>query len=145
MRAEVSRILEEIPELAWVSVKPRGVQYIPPRFSLREYYSQPVLQYLERYATLRGFEGEFFLCLYDGWREYSKPYEKPIFVPWSEVDHSRFVGRGSEDEPRFVHLYSDGVFPTLPLPVLAFCRHKSDTSTLLIPDPHFLRPDFQEF
>src|SRR5690348_6962743 len=146
VRSEISKVLTDIPELAWVSLNSRGVQqYIPPRYNLREGYGRFVLQYLQRYATRRAFEGEFFLCLYDGWREYSKPFDKPKFVPWQEVDPSRFRGFGSQGEPRFMHRYSDGIFPILPLPVLAFCRHKGDANTLLIPDPHFLRPDFQAF
>ena len=145
MRAEISAVLNSIPELAWVSIDARGVEYISPRHHLEEENARPVLQYLERYAAVRGFEGEFFLCLYDGWREYSKPFDKPTFLPWNEVDHSRFTGLGSAGEPRFVHLHSDGIFPTLPLPVLAFCRHRGDVNTLLIPDPHFLAPDFQDF
>jgi hypothetical protein len=103
-----------------------------------EWRSAPVLSYLSDYGGLRRFEGEYFLCLYDGWREYSSPSVNPIFVPWQDVDPDRYAGVGSEGEPRFAHRYADSIFPVLPLPVLAFCRHVGDRNTLLIPDVEFL-------
>jgi hypothetical protein len=138
MTPEIEGVLREIPELAWVSVHRTGVRYVPPLLNRKLRYVGPVLRFLEQYALRRSFEGEFFLCLYDGWREYSMPYVEPRFANWNDVDKDRFRGRGAAGEPRFRHLDSNGVFPVLPLPVLAFCRHKGDLNTLLIPDPSFL-------
>ncbi|WP_263408899.1 glycosyl transferase family 90 [Terriglobus tenax] len=145
MKADVSRILHTIPELAWVQVDAHGVEYIPPRYNLCKARSRFVLKFLTQQGALKRLQGEFFVCLYDGWREYSTPFANPTFVPWSDVDPARFTGLGSMGEPRFMHLDSNGIFPVLPLPVLAFCRHRGDTNTLLIPDPHFLNTRFQNY
>ncbi len=143
MRSDVAQILVAIPELAHVALREGAVTYTPPLRNLCEFRCRPVLSYLSRYSSLRGFGGEYFLCLYDGWREYSAPSVNPIFVPWREVDAARFAGVGSEGEPRFLHRYADGIFPVLPLPVLAFCRHVGDVNTLLIPDASYLNNQFK--
>jgi hypothetical protein len=144
MDTEITQVLDAIPELGFVKVTTKEVFYTPPQCNLLEWRSLPVLGYLKRYAQIRDFEGEFFLCLYDGWREYSKPFENPVFVPWKDVDPTRFTGLGSEGEPRFMHRVSDGIFPTMPLPVLTFCRHKGDKNALLIPDAQYLPCQFSD-
>lgn len=143
--ADVAKILRTIPELGFVSLRNGSVTFTSPLVNLHTRLCGPVIAYLQTYSAVRRFSGDFFLCLYDGWREYSKPFEKPTFVRWKEVDSSRFQGTGSMGEPRFIHLHDDGVFPTLPLPVLSFCRHHGDPSVLLIPDWQFLSDGFRWF
>jgi hypothetical protein len=145
MKADISHILAEIPELSYVDITAKRVRYIAPRQHLSETRSFPVLSYLRRVAECGRLAGEFFLCLYDGWREYSKPVENPVFVPWDSLDLGQFTGPGSKGEPRFIHSYSDDIFPVLPLPVLTFCRHKGDVNALLIPDPQYLRSQFGNY
>jgi hypothetical protein len=144
MNTEIARVLDAIPELGFVQVRAKEVYYTPPQCNLLEWRSLSVLRYLKRYAQIREFEGDFFLCLYDGWREYSKPFDNPIFVAWKDLDPARFTGVGSEGEPRFMHRIPDGIFPIMPLPVLTFCRHKGDTNAALIPDAQYLSDQFAD-
>jgi hypothetical protein len=123
----------------------RSINYVPPVYSVLQSRAAPVLAYLRTYSSVRSFRGEFFLCLYDGWREYSAPCTAPVFVPWREVDQSRYLGIGSTGEPRFLHQYQDGIFPELPLPVMTFCRHYGDRNAVLIPDCEFLTNQFFRF
>ena len=146
MNFEIANILRTLPELGYVSVSGDRLSYVPPLFNLvAARRTQQVLSYLQTYSSLRSFRGEYFLCLYDGWREYSVPCQAPVFVPWNEVNSDRYLGFGSRGEPRFVHRFSDGVFPVLPLPVLTFCRHRGDRSAWLIPDPEFLDDEFSHY
>lgn len=142
MTDDIAKLLVTIPELGHVSVRPGQLTYTPPLINVLSRRALPALAYLKTYASVRAFEGDFFLCLYDGWREYSAPFSSPVFVPWIDVDQSRYLGIGSEGEPRFMHRYQDGVFPVMPLPVLAFNRHSGDTNTWLLPDPLFLTDQF---
>lgn len=142
---DIAGILFNIPELGFVSIRAGRSIFLPPRYHVWIQRADPVLRYLAAYSSLRGFEGDFFLCLYDGWREYSAPCDNPTFVPWREVDQSRYVGLGSVREPRFIHRFDDGIFPVFPLPVLAFCRHRNDPNTMLIPDPEFLQDEFRDY
>jgi len=95
------------------------------------------------------FGGEFFVCLYDGWREYSEPIMPPAdrqYVPWTSLPthvKASYLGPGNAKEPRFRHpsaLSQDPAapYPNLPRKVLTYNRHKYDTNALLIPDSEFL-------
>lgn len=143
--SQLSHILAAIPELGLISIRGRGVKYVPPRTNACDWRAPPVLDYLQRYADHRRIDGEYFLCLYDGWREYSAPCATPVFVPWRDVDPGRFAGTGADGEPRFIHRHADGIFPVLPRPVLTFCRHAGDTGAWLIPDAEFLETRFKRF
>jgi hypothetical protein len=145
LTAEIRKVLMQIPELGLVSIRHGTVEFTPPLFNLCMPLAGAVLSYLRTYSTVRGLSGDFFLCLYDGWREYSAQCASPVFVAWRDVDPSRYTGRGSAGEPRFMHVYEDGVFPVMPLPVLAFCRHHGDRNTFLLPDGEFLRNQFVGF
>ena len=144
MNPEIGKILTTIQELAYVSIRNGRITYTPPIHSVWERRAGPTLAYLKAYASVRAFAGDYFLCLYDGWREYSEPCASAVFVPWKDVDHSRYIGVGSEGEPRFMHRYQDRVFPVLPLPVLAFNRHRGDSTTWLLPDAEFLVDGFRD-
>lgn len=85
IRPEISAVLAAIPELAHVAIHGQELTYTAPRYNLWEVRAAPVLSYLRRYSQLRGFTGEYFLCLYDGWREYTEPFANPIFVPWRRL------------------------------------------------------------
>lgn len=145
MSNDIANILGMIPELAYVSIRAGSISYTPPLHNLFLSRVAPVLAYLRTYSSIRSFNGEFFLCLYDGWREYSAPFAAPVFVPWKDVEPSRYLGVGSAGEPRFFHQHQDGIFPELPLPVLTFCRHYGDRNAWLMPDAEFLANQFVQF
>lgn len=109
----------------------------------------PTLEYIEDYASFHeGWEGEFFVCIYDGWREYSRAVDENlrIYAPWREVDRSRFLGPGAYGEPRFRHRHEDSaIYPELPRPVLTYNRHVGDRNALLIPDIEYITTGFEPF
>jgi hypothetical protein len=109
----------------------------------------PTLTYLQYYAqNHRDWGGEFFVCIYDGWREYTEfvPNDQRIHLPWSEVDHRLFTGTGMANEPRFFHRHRDKrIWPVLPRPVIAYDRLIDDHNVLLIPDAEFLSTGFSSF
>ena len=157
---EVAETLREIVELGFVRVRPAdgaGAPRVDVRAPLvnvaTAHHLEATARYLREYAGRRPeFSGEFFLCLYDGWREYGEPERDPArrrYVPWRELapaDRARFIGRGSVGEPRFIHGHPDtSLYPVLCRPVLAYCRHVGDTSVRLIPDAEFLKDEFRPF
>jgi hypothetical protein len=145
LNPEIAGILVDVPELAFISIRNGQLTYVPPQFHTDAHRAVPVISYLRAYAAVRRFQGDFFLCLYDGWREYSLPSAQPNFVPWNVVDKRRYLARGTRGEPRFIHRFDDCIFPEMPLPVLAFCRHVGDRNTWLIPDCEFLTDQFAGF
>ena len=77
---EVRQVLAEVPELGFVTVRDGAVvQSARPEanlFSSRWDRWTPTLRYLGDVARARpDFGGEFFVCLYDGWREYAEPVD----------------------------------------------------------------------
>jgi hypothetical protein len=149
---EVADVLEDILELGFVVVE-KGVivHAVEPHYNL--YLGErwkPTLEYLREYGKHNpDFSGEFFVCIYDGWRELSPsvPHAARKYVTWSREKHCpHFLGKGVEGEPRFCHRHPDvSLYPVLPRPVLAYNRHIGDPNVWLIPDAEFLRNGFESF
>lgn len=146
----VRDVLSSVVELGYVSLR-KGtiVDLVPPRFNLGLSRLSTTLTYLSEYGRRhREWDGEFFLCLYDGWREYSRPIEegRRQYVPWAELDPANFLGIGNDREPRFRHRHPDPtIYPVLPRQVLTYNRHYGDRNALLLPDPEFLRTGFEGY
>lgn len=139
MKQETATVLQEIKELAHVTVENGEVGYVPPAYYANVYDPSHVLKYLKAYSSVhKDFNGEYYLCLYDGWREYSCFSPNPHFVAWNDCNKTEYLGVGSLMEPRFRHTRATHTYPELNLPVLAFNRHKGDRNTWLIPDVNFL-------
>jgi hypothetical protein len=67
-------------------------------------------------------------------------------VQWGQVDQAKFLGAGSQGEPRFCHRHEDPtIYPELPRKILSYGRHVSDRNTLLIPDVEFIETGFCGF
>lgn len=152
MRQDIVEVLNEIVELGYVHIANGSVVYsLPPQNNLCYYKWDrwtPTIKYLGDYAkNHRDFAGEFFVCLYDGWREYSKPSWNPVFVPWNEVDKAEYLAPGGVGEPRFRHALSTNadVYPTLPLPVITYNAHIFDNNAILIPDAEFIESGYKQF
>lgn len=158
--ASVQGILNQIVELGFVSFHEGQLKHsIRPIFDTNEmkhvFYSDrwnTTIRYLEDYGVYHpGFQGDFFISLYDGWREMISPsdsVEDRLYIPWDsftkEEKSEYFVGKGTLDEPRFVSSLPSHIYATLPLPVITFNRHINDRNALLIPDYEFLEAEFHE-
>lgn len=150
---EVQNVLDEIVELGFVTVRDGRVVATPPKYNLCHFRWDrwtPTIKYLTDYAQQHDdFGGEFFVCLYDGWREYSSPSDgTPIFVPWSEVtDHFLYLSKGVAGEPRFRHAHTapKDVYPELPRKVITYNAHKDDRNAVVIPDAEFLESQYKPF
>jgi hypothetical protein len=171
----IQQVLQEIKELGLVSIFNGSVMnVIPPLVNL---YSDnrwdPTVNYLKDYSKYHqvsllesnysnycneDFSGDFFLCVYDGWREYSPPIdqENRIYTSWitmSEEEKKQFIGYGSKGEERFIHNCTSNnnnsnnkfIYPELPLKVISYNRHVGDRSVLLIPDYEFIVHQFSQF
>jgi len=145
--AEVREVLNDIVELGYAVFDSDGAyRYIAPKVNLWSGRWRQMSQFLQGLNGAGKLSGEFFVCLFDGWREYAHPSDEKVFVPWSSVDKSLFLGKGTCEEPRFVHACQDtNIFPIMPHPVIAFNRHTDDANTLVIPDPDFIDTGFKEF
>jgi Glycosyl transferase family 90 len=149
--AESVDVLRSIPELGYVEVGAGRLiaAALPPCNVWVHDRWQPTLQYLHSYAQHHpGWQGQFFVCLYDGWREYAAavPEGERRYVSWREIDRSMFSGYGMANEPRFVQRHPDRrIWPVLPHPVLTYNRHIDDRAALLIPDSEFLATGFAPF
>jgi hypothetical protein len=131
----VRDVLSRVVELGYVSLhKGTIVDWVPPRYNLWLSRLSPTLTYLSEYGRRhRDLDGEFFLCLYDGWREYSQPIisDHRQYVPWAKLDPVDFLGIGSAREPRFRHRHPDPtIYPELPRQVLTYNRHCGDRNAL---------------
>ena len=149
---ETRDVLTNIPELGFVTIRDGKVlDSMSPQFNV---YSNVVhyepywrweltLQYLKEYSTHHpDFTGSFYVCLYDGFREYST-YVVPSRRRYVSLDssmYSLYSGKGNANEPRFVHSeqVDSCIYPELNCPVLAYNRHTDDRNTYLLPDAHFL-------
>jgi hypothetical protein len=151
-------ILQEIVELGYISFQNGSIlEVTKPVYNLQISPMDrwtPLMKYFAEYASRHpDFEGEFFLSLYDGWREYSEPSppEERQYIQWMTIDPSErtqfFIGKGHHGEPRFRHLLTDRpeIYPELPLKVLAFGRHRGDRNTILLPDTEFLTTQFGSY
>lgn len=152
LHPDIEDVLQSIPELGFVSVQNGHVAAVPPRgpmppLSMARW--EPTLQYVRDYASFHErWSGEFFVCIYDGWREYSRPVAEGLrsYVPWREVERAKFLGRGSYGEPRFLHRHEDArIYPELPRQVLTYNRHAGDRNALLVPDIEFITTGFEPF
>lgn len=147
----VAPVLEDIVELGYIKIVNGAIRTkIPPKHNIyTESRYLPTITYLEDYLKYHPeFEGEFFLCLYDGWREYSEAVEPAArkYIPWTPDMKRSFIGSGSEGEPRFRHMHKDvSLYPVLPLQILTYNRHEGDKNCLLIPDAEFLTTCFGKF
>lgn len=158
---EDKHVLNSIPELGLISiVDGQCKNIIPPLLNI---YANPsvvsdttrwddTVRYLNDYARYHDdFGGTFFLCTYDGWRECSEycPVSLRKHVEWTSMmddDKKYFHGYGNIGEPRFIHHHSDiSLYPDMPHKVLAYDRHKDDTSVLLLPDAEFIKNQFTPF
>jgi hypothetical protein len=151
---DVAATLQEIVELGFVRVVSGSVVLaLSPLASVYEDRMISTVKYLREYVQHHPeFVGEFFVCVYDGWREYGDPEIDPSkrrYVPWSSMlamDKRQFLGQGSCGEPRFIHHHPDRtLYPVLCRPVLAYCRQIGDPSVLLIPDSEFIETEFKSF
>lgn len=151
---EIKDTLQDIVELGYVEIRDEKiVQTVKPiQNLLTNPWDRwtPTLQYLTDYARHHpDFGGEFFVCLYDGWREYSEPADETDrrYVPWKEVQKTNFLTTGCMKEPRFSHknMEDTTLYPVMPLPVLTYNRHVNDSNCLLIPDAEFIENQFQSF
>lgn len=147
MDDETNIVLQDIAELGYVEIRDgRVTTEIKPKINI--YSSQldrwtPTTKYLRDYAkSNHDFGGNFFVCLYDGWREYSEPaigWERN-YIPWKDVDKTNYLGKGGAGEPRFMHKGDDfSQYAELPCKVLTYNRHINDRNALLIPDSQFIR------
>lgn len=161
---EIDEVLGEIRELGYVRIADGRVaeskRPLENLCSSRWDRWTPTLRYLGDYArhnadTAAAFDGEYFVCLYDGWREYTEPtppsertYCDYLATRPSSARIQRFLGQGNAGEPRFRpggSADAPGPYAELPLPVLAYNRHIGDRNTLLIPDAEFLETGFDGF
>jgi hypothetical protein len=142
---EVRAVLVTIPELGAVTIKEGKVaRGTKPLVNVVAHRWEPTLRTAEWMAARGNLaDGEYFVCLYDGWREYSiyVPPARRRYVRWGEIaqeSHRGFAGFGVAREPRFLHNpnYPE-VYPVLPRLVLAYARHRGDPSVILLPDPEF--------
>jgi hypothetical protein len=152
---EVATVLLEIVELGYVSISDGLVlDYVKPVFNLLAIETRDderwtrMIDYLSQYAnTHKNFTGRFFLCLYDGWREYSEPVkpQQRQYVQWLSIPYdirtSFYIGKGHQGEPRFLHKHPTrpDIYPVLPLKVMTFNRHHDDQGAVLLPDSFFWR------
>jgi hypothetical protein len=155
--AETKDVLDDIRELGYVCigdgklkafVKPQEHVYTDVRW-------KPTLEYLSVYAKHHpDFGGEFFVCAYDGWREYSEPVAEELrnYTPWSsdascrEWFRTNFVGQGNAGEARFRHKADNAsLYPELPHKVLAYERHVGDRNVLIMPNAEFLTTQYRGF
>lgn len=156
---EVAQTLNEIVELGHVSVRDGKVlTATPPKYNLCHFKWDrwtPTLKYISDYAKHHPdtFNGDFFVCLYDGWREYSTPAWPnnfpPEFMPWShpKVKKHHYISQGRAGEPRFRHsvMAPSAVYPELVLPVLTYNKHACDRSAICIPDAEFIESQYTSF
>lgn len=150
----VELTLREIPELGFVRVADGSVTYsrvpleLEPEGTVLTRWD-PTIHYLNAYAAHhRDWRGEFFITIYDAWREYSwyVPEEERNYVEWTPTLNQHFKGHGARKEPRFCHRHPDNtIYPILCRPVLTYNRHLKDRGALLIPDSHFLTGEFDKF
>jgi hypothetical protein len=143
--------LNEIKELGYINIREgKIINSIKPVYNIYENDFEIVKKYLNDYCKYHDdFEGEFFVCLYDGWREYSEYCEDSyrIYKKWHELeDKNLYLGNGTEKEPRFMHKNKNfNIYPELSLPILTYCRHLNDKNCLLIPDREFLVNNFNNY
>ncbi len=113
---EVEKILQQIQELGLVSFSGGSMKFaIAPSFNIYYYGSNTgaddrwnaTIRYLQEYAHFHpSWNGTFFLCLYDGWRENSKPSDplERIYIDWTFMQENvqkKYLTYGSIGEPRF--------------------------------------------
>lgn len=150
LHPDVSDVLYSIRELGFVSVQDGRVSAVPPLgpTAIPSRWA-PTLKYILDYANQhRSWSGEFFVCVHDGWREYSRPVDAIArqYIPWEQVERGKFLGEGACGEPRFRHRHEDAtIYPELPRQILSYNRHIGDRNTLLIPDVEFIATEFAGF
>eukprot|EP01038_Epipyxis_sp_PR26KG_P013640 gene13640-18303_t len=162
-----SSILNDIRELGYVSFQNGMLQTVikPIENEFSQYKADlsaednigldrwnSTIRFLKDYSSFHPMNNsEYFLCLYDGWREYSayvKPNER-IYTPWLSFEKEDrmkyFIGKGVEGESRFMHNHpNEMIYPTLPIPILAYNRHIDDFNVFLIPDAIYLNSQYYE-
>lgn len=151
----VANTLQEIAELGYVliqegqlrsAIKPLSNLYTENRWD-------PTIQFLKDYSRYHeDFGGEYYVCIYDGWREYTQPIDEAnrLYLPWTSLrkdEKDQYITEGSKGEQRFSHRHAlnQSVYPALPLKVIAYNRHKGDKNVLLIPDYEFIIHQFSQF
>ena len=152
LNSQVKKVLENIHELGYLSVYDgKIIELTPPKYVFETVAPRwpATIKYIRDYAkNHRTWQGEYFLCIYDGWREYS-PFvgeKHRQYVDWDKVDPTNFIGVGIAHEPRFRHRYEDAtIYPELPLKVLTYNRHLNDRNAILIPDVEFLTTQFLNY
>lgn len=157
--SDINGILSLIVELGYVqfaagtiaqAIKPQFNVYVTPEESVYLDRWNSTIQYLHDYARYHpSFTGDYFLCLYDGWREMLEGVDESqrVYTDWysysSSEQHNSFSGVGTIGEPRFYSHLEPQIYVNLPLPVLAYSRHINDSNVLLIPDHEFLETEFK--
>lgn len=159
MIIDVGSILNIIQELGLISIYNQTLtQIIAPQFNvytadLHPHYKEDrwniTIQYMKDYARYHPeFQGSYFMCLYDGWREMIDPadVEERVYTNWfsytEQQQQEYFIGKGTINEPRFRSNLNRTQYINLPLQVIAFNRHIGDKNVLLIPDSEFLKTEF---
>jgi len=155
MQVGIQSILQDIVELGFLSV--RNSLVIDELKPISNLYADnrwdPTVQYIRDYVRYHeDFAGDFFLCVYDGWREYTEPieYSGRKYVPWQSLSREEqlsYITIGSKGEPRFSHINAINpvVYPELPLQIISYNRHKDDKNVILIPDYEFIVHQFAHF
>eukprot|EP01035_Chromulina_nebulosa_P029002 gene29002-38371_t len=151
----LAAILEDIVELGFLSI--RQGQIVEETKPISNLYTEnrwdPTILYIKDYTKYHeDFDGDFFVCIYDGWREYGEPVDSSQrrYAPWislSRQDQLSYITRGSKGEPRFSHKSAGDpyLYPELPYKVLAYNRHIDDRNVRLIPDYEFIIHQFSQF
>ena len=151
----LSAVLEDIVELGFLSI--RQGQVVLETKPISNLYTEnrwdPTILFIKDYAKYHeDFDGDFFVCIYDGWREYSEPVvsSQRRYAPWislSRPDQLSYISSGSKGEPRFSHKTAEDphLYPELPYKVLAYNRHIDDINVRLIPDFEFIVHQFSQF
>lgn len=143
--------LNDIKELGYINIRDGKIlNSILPQSNIYIKDFDLVKLYLTDYCKYNdNFGGEFYVCLYDGWREYTEYCENEyrIYKKWNELDNKNmYLNIGSLGEPRFMNNNDNyNIYPELSLPVLTYCRHLNDRNSLLIPDREFLENNFRDY
>ena len=157
---ETYTILQEIVELGYINVQNNRItQFQKPLDNVfsngtlisSDYFRwNSTLKYINDYIYYNDdFDGEYYVCLYDGFREGNSwcTEKDRVYVQWSSLtkeEKQRFIGQGSLGEPRFKQPEGK-VYPLFNHKVLTYCRHINDEACLLIPDVEFIHTQFKQF
>ena len=130
-------ILDNILELGFITSEGK---ILPPKEIVHKERLQPTIDFIDKIIKKRGtLKKDYYFTLFDGWREWTEPSDKKIFVNCTESLLENFI----YEKGRFIkNVYSevpDCIYPKFTYDVLSYCRHKEDSTVVLIPDADFLK------